>query len=255
MTTITPQLTVGRIVAELPQLSRVFEELQIDYCCGGNRRLESVCRERRIDVGHLMERLVEAQTTKSPDSSDRNWVSAPLADLCEHIQSTHHEFLRQELPRLAAIIAKVVRAHGAYHPELAEVQAAFAELQAELEPHMRKEECVLFPAICYLEANRHPMPLPFGSLANPIRAMVSEHEHAGDALARLRRLTADYAAPPGACNTYRVMLEGLAALERDMHQHVHKENNILFPRAVQLETCLAEINQSAPVCAGHCSAE
>jgi regulator of cell morphogenesis and NO signaling len=253
MIAITPELTVGRIVAEFPQLSRIFEELQIDYCCGGKRRLESVCRERQIPVEQVVARLTLAQQAPAP-SSDQNWTRAPLAELCEHIQQTHHGFLREELPRLEAIIAKVVRAHGVYHPELGEVQATFAELRAELEPHMMREECVLFPAIRYLEANGRPMQFPFGSLNNPIRAMVEEHDHAGDALARLRLLTGDYAIPPGACNTYRVMLEGLAALERDMHQHVHKENNILFPRAIDLEASLARSSEAAlhPACG--CSA-
>lgn len=253
MTAITPELTVGRIVAEFPQLSRIFEELQIDYCCGGKRRLESVCRERQIPVEQVVDRLNVAQQSSAP-SLDQNWIRAPLAELCDHIQKTHHGFLRAELPRLAAIIAKVVTAHGAYHPELAAVQATFTELRSELEPHMMREECVLFPAIRYLEANGRPLQFPFGSLNSPIRVMVDEHDHAGDALARLRQLTADYAVQPGACNTYRVMLEGLATLERDMHQHVHKENNILFPRAVELEAALACSSEAASYPACGCSA-
>jgi regulator of cell morphogenesis and NO signaling len=252
MTAITPELTVGRIVAELPQLSRVFEALQIDYCCGGKRRLEAVCRERQIPVEQVIARLTLAQQA-APASAERNWDRAPLAELCDHIQQAHHDYLRQELPRLEAIIAKVVRAHGAYHPELAEVQATFAELRAELEPHMMREDCILFPAIRSLEASGSPLRLPFGSLNNPIRVMVDEHDHAGDALARLRRLTGDYAVPPGACNTYRVMLAGLAALERDMHQHVHKENNILFPRAIALEASVASGSEATREFACDCS--
>jgi regulator of cell morphogenesis and NO signaling len=252
MPTFAAEDTVGRIVAESPQLSRVFEDLQIDYCCGGKRRLESVCAERQLDLGKLIERLLQASAGPAT-SSDHNWLAAPLADLCDHIQKAHHDYLRRELPRLSAIIEKVVRAHGPYHPELTEVQATFAELRAELEPHMMKEECILFPAIRYLEANRQPMQFPFGSLSNPIRVMVNEHDHAGDALARLRRLTADFVPPPGACNTYRVMLEGLSALERDMHQHVHKENNILFPRASALEASLVAPAQTASACDCHCA--
>lgn len=249
MIAISPSETVGRIVADSPRLSHIFEELQIDYCCGGKRLLNEVCRERQIDVDRLVERLIRAQTDPS-SSADQRWVTAPLSELCDHIQKTHHDYLRRELPRLAAIIAKVVAAHGANHPELTDVQTVFAELRAELEPHMMKEECVLFPAIKDLEAQRQARQFPFGSLANPIRVMVSEHDHAGDALARLRQLTANYVPPSGACNTYRVMLEGLATLERDMHQHVHKENNILFPRAVELEAhlgCLEEVgDQQVP---------
>lgn len=251
MVAITPFATVGRIVAEAPQLSRVFEELQIDYCCGGKRPLEDVCRERQIDVGQLVARLRQAEAAASVVPGE-TWLAAPLWELCEHIERTHHDYLRRELPRLDSIIAKVVDAHGANHPELAEVQAAFAELRAELEPHMMKEEGILFPSIRYLEANGKPMRFPFGSLTNPIRVMVGEHDHAGDALAQIRQLTSDYVPPTGACNTYRVMLEGLLTLERDMHQHVHKENNILFPRAVELEARVGTPSEAAHECGcGH----
>lgn len=251
MVAITPSATVGRIVAEAPQLSRVFEELDIDYCCGGKRPLEEVCRERQIDIEQLVARLQQAGAASTAVAGE-SWLAAPLWELCEHIERTHHDYLRRELPRLEAIIAKVVSAHGASHPELAQVQAAFGELRAELEPHMMKEECILFPSIRYLEAHGKPIRFPFGSLANPIRVMVSEHDHAGDALARIRQLAADYVPPTGACNTYRVMLEGLATLERDMHQHVHKENNILFPRAAELEVSLGATAELSRQCScGH----
>lgn len=252
MLTITTSDTVGQIVAEFPQLSRIFEELQIDYCCGGKRRLDEVCGERQVDVQRLVESLIQAQAAPA-SLPDQSWATASLAELCEHIERTHHAYLRRELPRLAEIIAKVVNAHGANHPDLVAVQAAFKDLRAELEPHMMKEECVLFPSIRYLEASGQRVQFPFGTLANPIRVMVSEHDHAGDALARLRRLTAGYATPADACNTYRVMLEGLSALERDMHQHVHKENNILFPRAMELEARDGGAKQESHECTYHCS--
>jgi regulator of cell morphogenesis and NO signaling len=240
-------------VAELPQLARVFEDLEIDYCCGGKRLLAEVCRERGIDPESLVETLTDI-AAKSPQADASTWNSAPLAALCDDIQTTHHDYLRNELPRLSALIAKVVKAHGAHHGELAAVEATFSELRAELEPHMMKEECILFPSIRYLENNGRAMQFPFGSLLNPIRVMVSEHDHAGDALARIRELTRSYAVPPGACNTYRVMLESLAELERDMHVHVHKENNILFPRAAELEARLGGGSVVPNECGVHCSA-
>jgi regulator of cell morphogenesis and NO signaling len=252
MIAINPSLTVGRVVAEFPALSRIFEELKIDYCCGGNRSLSEICSEKRIPVEHLVDRLAQAVVTSS-DASSRNWLNAPLAELCEHIVKTHHDYLRRELPRLEAIIAKVVRAHRVNHPELAEVQEAYAELRGELEPHMMKEECILFPSIWYLETNQRPTDFPFGSLANPIRVMINEHDHAGDAMERLRKLTGDYTPPVGACNTYRVMLEGLSALERDLHEHVHKENSILFPRAVELEDKLGGSVQTTSDCGCQCA--
>jgi regulator of cell morphogenesis and NO signaling len=200
----------------------------------------------------LVDRLIAARHS-APAATEPDWASASLAALCDNIVRAHHDFLRQELPRLAAIITKVVNAHGRNHPELARVQATFAELRAELEPHMMKEECVLFPSIRYLETQSRSTQFPFGSLANPIRVMIGDHDHAGDALAKLRELTDDYVPPVEACNTYRVMLEGLAALERDMHQHVHKENNILFPRALELEARLGGVNEAVHDCGCHCS--
>ncbi len=253
MNAIRPSATVGQIVAELPQLARVFEDLEIDYCCGGKRPLDDVCRERGLDAEQLVDRLAAA-AAQSPATEATAWTTTSLAALCDDIQHTHHDYLRSELPRLSAIIAKVVKAHGASHLELAGVEATFAELRAELEPHMMKEECILFPSIRYLETNGRAMQFPFGSLANPIRVMISEHDHAGDALARIRQLTENYAVPSGACNTYRVMLEGLATLERDLHLHVHKENNILFPRAVELESRLGGANAALNECGCHCSA-
>lgn len=252
MTAISPATTIGRIVAEAPQLARLFEQWHIDYCCGGKRPLSEACQERGLDVQTVLTRLQEAEG-EPQGTSQTDWTTAPLASLCENIERTHHDYLRRELPRLTAIIAKVVNAHGAKHPELAAVQQTFADLRAELEPHMVKEECILFPSIRYLESTGRAAQFPFGSVANPIRVMVSEHDHAGDALERLRKLTGDYQPPPGACNTYRVMLEGLAALERDMHQHVHKENSILFPRAVELESRLGGASEAAHECDCHCS--
>lgn len=253
MVDITPSTTIGQIVAAAPHLARVFEDLKIDYCCGGKRELGQVCQSRGLDAEQLIRKLAAAPSPHSGSAAE-NWAAAPLAELCEHIERTHHDYLRKELPRLTAIIAKVVNAHGAKDPKLAQVQEAFAALRRELEPHMMKEECVLFPSIRYLEVNRQPVQFPFGSLNNPIRVMVNEHDHAGDSLEQLRELTGGYSPPADACNTYRVMLEGLEALERDMHQHVHKENNILFPRAAQLEEQLGGGAPPADATACHCSA-
>ena len=158
-----------------------------------------------------------------------------MTELCDHIEQTHHAYLRTELPRLGQMIDKVVNAHGASHPKLHEVQRVFAALCAELEPHMFKEERILFPAIRQLEQSAATPSFPFGTVANPINVMEHEHDNAGAALSELRTLTADYVPPDDACNTYRAMLDGLRELETNMHQHVHKENNILFPRAIEHE--------------------
>lgn len=236
---IAPTATVGQVVAQHPALARTFESLRIDYCCGGTRSLEEVCRDRGLPVAQLLAQL-DATAGSNAAAAETDWTQASLSALCDHIERTHHDYLRRELPRLSEIIAKVVKVHGQQHRELAQVEAAFHELRAELEPHMMKEERILFPAIRHLEAVGRVLHFPFGSLANPIRVMVGEHDNAGDALARLRALTGDFAVPRGACNTYRVMLDSLQRLEADMHLHVHKENNILFPRAVALERQLGD---------------
>ena len=140
---------------------------------------------------------------------------------------------------LTTLIAKIVDAHGEVHPELSRVQHEFAALRGELEPHMFKEEQVLFPAIRRLERSETPPVFPFGTVANPIRMMEHEHDNAGNGLAHIRELTCDYRAPADACNTYRAALDGLRELELDLHQHIHKENNVLFPRAMEMERSLS----------------
>lgn len=225
--------TVGTWVARHPQTSRVFESLQIDYCCGGGKSLEEACWERQLDPQQVHARLEEAVEKEEEPGED--WLQASLTELCDHIERTHHAYLRQELPRLAAMIDKVVDAHGEAHPELSEVRQVFRALRGELEPHMFKEERVLFPAIRQLEESGGTASFPFGTVGNPIGVMEQEHDHAAKALSRLRWLTNDYELPADACNTYRAMLDGLRQLEADMHRHVHKENNILFPRAARLE--------------------
>jgi regulator of cell morphogenesis and NO signaling len=232
---LTLDTPVGEWVAHRPELSRDFEELGIDYCCHGEQPLQRACRLAGLDPNMVLERLaaVESGTT---DECSRDWLTAPLAELCDHIEATHHAYLKTELPRLDALIAKVIKAHGVNHPELRDVQQTFADLRAELEPHMMKEERILFPAIRAMERATRPLMFPFGSVANPVRMMQHEHDNAGQCLANLRRLTGNYTPPAGACNTYRAMLDGLRRLESDLHQHIHKENNVLFPRALAIET-------------------
>jgi len=226
--------SVGSWVTAHPQTSRVFEALQIDYCCGGGKSLEQACWDRGLDPKQVVQQL-EQSVTENAESTE-NWLDASLTELCDHIEQTHHAYLKEELPRLTNMVAKVVGAHGESHPELATIQVVFASLRAELEPHMLKEEQVLFPAIRQLEQSTDDPSFPFGTVANPIRMMEKHHDDAGYALSRLHTLTRDYQVPEGACNTYRAMLAGLRDLERDMHRHVHKENSILFPRAIELES-------------------
>lgn len=233
MTEVNLNSSVGTWVAAHAQTARVFESLQIEYCCGGGKSLEQACWDRGLDPQQVLQQL--EQVIAEDESLSENWLDASLTELCDHIERTHHAYLKEELPRLTELVAKVVEAHAESHPELATVQEVFASLRAELEPHMFKEEQVLFPAIRQLEESAEDTRFPFGTVQNPIRMMEQEHDDAGYALSRIHTLTRDYAVPEDACNTYRGMLARLRQLERDMHRHVHKENSVLFPRAIKLE--------------------
>ncbi|GIW82910.1 MAG: iron-sulfur cluster repair di-iron protein [Gemmatales bacterium] len=237
MTTTESQVPVGQLVAERPAAAAVLERAGIDYCCSGKRTLADACRDKGIDAQQLLAEIAaEEEQAKLRDQGQHvNWLDRSLTEMCDHIEQTHHVYLKSELPRLGELIEKVVAAHAERHPELTEVRRTFAALRAELEPHMMKEERVLFPAIRQLEQSRRAMAFPFGSIGNPIRVMMDEHDVAGDALKQLRTLTGDFAAPEDACNSYRAMLDAFKNLESDLHQHIHKENNILFPRALALE--------------------
>lgn len=230
---------MGELVAQNPALSRVFEDLQIDYCCGGRRRLADVCSERQLSVADMIGRLREFRGSEAESPSRTDWMASSLTDLCDHIERTHHAFLRDALPRLAELLTKVVSAHGQRHPELVQIQHVFESLRAELETHMLKEERILFPAVRELEQANRPTKFHFGSIADPIRVMEHEHDSAGDALIRIRQLTSNFQPPIYACLTFRALYERLERLEQDLHQHVHKENNILFPRALAIKpaTC------------------
>lgn len=235
MNALDTQTTVGALVTERPARARVFESHGIDFCCGGKVKLSEACARKKIDVDQVVRELAEADAAALEEPSAVDWSAASLADLIDHIIQTHHEYLRKEMPRLTEYIAKVVEVHGDRHPDLKKVKSIFSGMRQELEAHMMKEEQILFPCIRMLEESAGVAQLPFGTVENPIRMMILEHENAGDALERLRSLTNGYTPPEDACNTYRATLDGLKALEADLHIHIHKENNILFPRAIELE--------------------
>ncbi len=217
--------TVGELVVERPGRSRVFERFGVDYCCGGKRTLEAACARAAVDPDALQEALRDDDAA-STGRDERDWSRASSTELVDHIVAGHHAWLREALPRLTDLLARVVKAHAAKDPRLAEAQRTFAALRAELESHMAKEENILFPAIVALDRGRPSLP----SFDGPIAVMEHEHDDAGRALERLRALTDGYEPPADACNTHRALLDALAELERDLHLHIHKENNILFPR-------------------------
>jgi len=231
--TITPETTVAEIATSTPATIRVFQQHGIDYCCGGKIPLTEACAARGLETDAL---LAELQSAVAPASNEPVWATESLTALVKHIQATYHEPLRVELPRLDAMLDKVVSRHGDHLPEvLLPLQQTFKHLKAELLAHMKKEDVVLFPFIVALEAGKTgPVPDPASWILSPLAAMEVDHEEAGAALAQIRQATNGFAPPEWGCPTFRGLYYGLAQLEADMHLHVHLENNVLFPRAARL---------------------
>jgi regulator of cell morphogenesis and NO signaling len=238
MQTITEK-TVREIAVENPASIRVFETLGIDYCCGGKKSLADACSHADIDVDRLLDLLSKADLeSNTPVSAE--WSGKPLRDLIAHIVLNHHGYVRRETPRIESLLSKVVSKHGSARPELLQIEQLFTAIGQELSTHILKEEQVLFPYIERMEqaALKNEYPLPpafFGSVKRPIANMMAEHDDAGALLSRIRKLSDGYKAPGGACPTFLALYRGLEEFERDLHHHVHLENNILFPRAVEME--------------------
>ena len=235
--TTTATFTLADLAAASPAAIRVLEQHGLDYCCGGKQALEAACLTKGIAPDQIL-REIDAATAAVP--ADRDWQTAPLDELVSHIVETHHAYLKVELPALSARIAKVVAVHGGRDPQrLPRLATVFADLRNEMETHLVKEEAILFPFIAQYgvaqSRNQPAPPVPFGSIAHPIAVMEHEHDGAGDALAEIRELTDGYNPPAYACSTVRALYEGLKALEKDLHIHIHLENNILFPRAIAFE--------------------
>ncbi len=240
MNPITAELSVGELVAEQLGRSRVFEKFGIDYCCNGGTRLTEACISMNISIEDVLAELDEADSV-TRETEDINFDTMDLDLLIEHILSTHHAYLAEELPRLTGLAEKVADAHFANDSRVRELESVVRALEEELTSHMGKEERILFPCIRKMAQTGTLPVMPFGTLANPIYAMESEHDSAGGALQRIRSLTDEYAEPEWACNTYRALLDGLRSLELDLHQHIHKENNILFPKALAMEREMAQL--------------
>lgn len=235
---LSPTQTVRQLATEIPNATRVFEKLGIDYCCGGGKSLEAACAQVKIPVSVVL-RTLEEGSVPVAGSAAPDFSQSPLSELASYIVSRHHGYVKQEIPRLEKLLAKVVSVHGRNHPELVGIQKVFAALAAELTSHMMKEEMVLFPYITEMEQaleSGKPAPrAPFGTVGNPVHMMELEHEDAGNALKEVRSLSSNYTPPQDACFSYNTLFAALKEFETDLHQHIHLENNILFPRAVALE--------------------
>ena len=237
--TVATEKTVRELALENPASTRVFEKLGIDYCCGGNKSLDEACRRANLNIDQVLDSLEKAEQAGLARQNGQDWQAEPLAALIEHIKSTHHKYTREELARLGPLFAKVSSVHGKNHPELVEMYRVFQGLAQELSGHMIKEEMILFPFIARMEAARIGQeampPAPFGSVQNPVAMMEHEHESAGNALRAMREASCGYTAPGDACISYQTLYKALAEFEADLHQHIHLENNILFPRAIAME--------------------
>lgn len=236
---MTAEKTVRELALENPAATRVFEKLGLDYCCGGNKSLEEACRAANLSMDAVIDSLEMADHSTRAMQADHTWQTEPMADLISHIKTTHHKYTREEMARLAPLFDKVCSVHGQNHPELQQVRASFRGLVQELTTHMMKEEMVLFPYIVRMEEafiQKEPvLPSPFGSVQNPVSMMEHEHDSAGNALRAMREASSGYSAPTEACISYQTLYKALADFEADLHQHIHLENNILFPRAIAME--------------------
>lgn len=230
--------TVREIALEAPMTTRVFEEFKIDYCCHGDTPFDEACR----NVGALPEVVIEkidGVIEASGETIGALFSAIPLSDLIDHILDKHHVYTKEEMGHLTLLTAKVARRHGEHFEYLLELKDLFQAVCDDLEPHMMKEEMVLFPYVRdleYRQANKMRAAFPpFGTVRHPINMMTVEHEEVGDLLSKMRAITNGYTLPDGACPSFTALYHRLAEFERDIHQHIHLENNVLFPRAAELE--------------------
>lgn len=233
----TTPATIREIVRSDHRAAAVFEKYSIDFCCGGNKTLEEACAQKGIDPALISRELLQPDATGSPDNiRPGEWDLDTLSDF---IVNNHHRYVRRMLPTLQAHLGKLVSVHGERHPELSAIADRFQLVAEELTGHMQKEEMVLFPYIASLAASsrsKNGVPRPmFFTIRRPIRMMEAEHASAGEAFSFIRSVTEEFTPPPDACETYRVTYRELEDFERDLHRHIHLENNILFPRAIELE--------------------
>lgn len=239
--TLTPDIstsalanrTLADLVAGKAALAALFERMGLDFCCHGQRTLAEACEAAGIDIGEALAAVASAETAAD---NFEDWPSLGPAELADHVVATHHQYLYREVPELGRLAAKVASVHGEGHPELAEVRQMVADLQADLWPHLAKEERILFPAIQALSEGRSAF--AGGTIAGPISVMTAEHESVGELLRRLRSATCGYLVPDDGCASYRLLYQGLEAVEADTHMHILKENSFLFPAAVAMEAGL-----------------
>ncbi len=235
--TITEQTTIADIATNLPASVPVFQRHGVDFCCGGKTPLGIACEEHGVPFEALVQEIDAA--TSAPAAEPQDWTRAPLHQLIDHIVEHYHEPLRDELPRLETMASRIAQVHAGKGAHLPELEATIGELASDLLQHMQKEEMVLFPAIRAIESGR------LAPVATSIQAMEQEHDRAGELLETLRRITGSFAVPQWGCQTVRALYHGLETLESSLHVHIHLENNVLFPRALQRTLVQADSHASA----------
>ena len=234
---ISPETPVGEVVKFNFKTASVFQENNIDFCCGGNKTISEACKNTGVDSNRLIVQLQAAAIQSDADSQYLNSLS--LEELSTYIVKRHHNYVRESIPPLKRNLEKICQVHGAQHSELFEVNRLFTESAGELTMHLQKEELMLFPFIAKMELafrNGAARPQsPFGPVSNPISMMVAEHQQEGDRFDQISELTTNYKVPEDACVTYELTLTQLRDFENDLHRHIHLENNILFPKAIEID--------------------
>lgn len=237
---VSEDQTVADLVVRHPQLRARLEQFGIDYCCGGKRPLRDAVAAAGLEWSSFVAALNEVSEAVGGAPAQEDWGNAPIGVLADHILHKHHTFMKTQLPRLDGLLTRVQEAHGAKHGDvLGNLRRAFNSLRFEIESHLMKEEQILFPAIKDIDAfmsgtGDRPV-VHCGSIANPIRQMQYEHDSAGNTLVDMRQITENYRLPSDACQSFAALYDGLKAMEADLHEHIHLENNILFPKSVRLE--------------------
>jgi regulator of cell morphogenesis and NO signaling len=235
--TFSDRTKVKEIALSNPGARRILENAGVDYCCGGGKSLQDACLHADVSSEEILDRLRRNSEQVNPDEA--NWISASLCELTRHIREKHHRYVRESISRISTLLQKVSAKHGENHLEIAVIEDLFLQVGQEMIMHMQKEEQILFPYIDALDrsvnGNGTLEPPFFQTVRNPIHAMMKEHDAAGDLVKQIRKASSGYAPPADACTSYRALYQELGQFEADLHQHVHLENNILFPRAVEME--------------------
>lgn len=237
---ITEQSIIGEIVAGDYRAAGIFETSGIDFCCNGNRTIAIACKQQNIEAGKLVDELQQVlDAPLSTEDAVSDYKSWPLDLLADFIEKKHHRYVTTQIPVLQAFLEKINRVHGERHPELQEIKTLFDDCAGELTVHMKKEELMLFPFIRKMvkakQAGNKGVMAPFGTVQNPIQMMMHDHDLEGGRFRRIKELSNQYTAPEDGCNTYRAAFATLQAFEDDLHLHIHLENNILFPKSIELE--------------------